>query len=52
MLQWFGYLEKMDEEKLIKKKKLSDVRCTRLRGTPKIRWMDSVKRVRCKRYVA
>ncbi len=44
MLQWFGHVERMEEERLVKKITRSDVRGVRARGRPQMGWMDSVKR--------
>ncbi len=43
MLPWFGYVERMEEERLVKKTTRSDVRGVRLRRKPRMGWMDSVK---------
>ncbi len=45
VLQCFGHVERMEEECLVKKITRSDVRGVRPRGRPRIRWLDSVKRV-------
>ncbi len=45
VLQLFGYVERMEEENLVKKITRSDVRGVRPRGRPQMRWMDNVKRV-------
>ncbi len=45
VLRWFGHVERMEEERLVKKITRSDVRCVRPRGRPRMRWLDSVKRV-------
>ena len=37
-------MERMEEAQLVKRIVGSDVRSVRLRGKPKTRWMDSVKR--------
>ncbi len=39
VLRWFGHVERMEEERLVKKITRSDVRGVRPMG-----WMDSVKR--------
>ena len=44
VLQWFGHMERMDKERLVKKIVESEVRGVRLRGRPRMGWMDSVKR--------
>ncbi len=45
MLQWFGHVERMEEERLVKKVTISDVRGVRPRGRPPMGWLDSVKSV-------
>ncbi len=44
VLRWFGHVERMEEERLVKKITISDVRGVRPRGRPRMGWMDSVKR--------
>ncbi len=44
VLRCFGHVERMEEERLVKKITRSDVRGVRPRGRPRMRWMDSVKR--------
>ena len=44
VLQWFGHMDRMDEEQLVKKRAYSEVRGVRLRGRPRMGWMESVKR--------
>ncbi len=45
VFQWFGHVERMEEEHLVKKITGSNVRAVRPRGRPRMRWLDSVKRV-------
>ena len=45
LLQWYGHMERMNEERLVKKIAKSEVRGVRPRGRPRMGWMDSVKRV-------
>ncbi len=45
VLQWFGHVERMEEECLVKKITRFDVRGVRPRGRPCMGWLDSVKRV-------
>lgn len=45
VLRWFGHMERMSEERLVKKVMNSEVIGRRARGRPKFRWMDGVKRV-------
>ncbi len=44
VLRWFGHVERIEEERLVKKVTRSDVRGVRPRGKPRMRWLDSVKR--------
>ncbi len=44
VLQWFGYMEKLEEEHLVRKITISEVRGVRPRGRPQMEWVDSVKR--------
>ncbi len=43
ILRWFGHKD-WTKSTWVKRITRSDVRGTRSRGTPQIRWMDSVKR--------
>ncbi len=45
MLQWFGYVERMEEEHLVKKITRSDTKGIRPRRRPRMGWLDSVNRV-------
>ncbi len=45
VLPWFGHVERMEAERLVKKITRSDVRGARPRGGPGMGWIDSVKRV-------
>ena len=42
VLRWFGGMERMEEDWLVKRIIGSDVRSGRLSGRTRIRWMDSV----------
>src|SRR5256885_8705101 len=42
VLKWFGHVERMGEERLVKQIYVSEVEGTRRRGRPKRRWMDAV----------
>ncbi len=44
VLRWFGHVERMGEESLVKKTTGSDVRGVRKRERPRMGWLDSVKR--------
>ena len=44
VLRWFGHMERMEEDRLVKRIVGSDVRGVRLRGRPRTGWMDGVKR--------
>ena len=43
VLRWFGHVERMGEERLVKRVYESDVRGVRPRGRPRACWMDEVK---------
>ncbi len=44
VLWWFGHVERMEEGRL-KKITRSDLRSVRPRGRPRMRWLDSLKKV-------
>ncbi len=44
VLQWFGHVERIEEEHLVKKTTRSDMRGVRPRGRLQMGWLDSVKR--------
>ncbi len=44
VLRWYGHVEKMEEERLVKKITRSDVRGVRSRGRHQLGWLDSGKR--------
>ncbi len=44
VLLWFGHVERMEEEHLVKKVTRSDVRGVRPRGRFRMGWLDNVKR--------
>ena len=44
VLRWFGHLERMDENRLVRKIWKSEVDGKCVRGRPNMRWMDGVKR--------
>ena len=43
VLKWFGHVERMGGERLTKRVYTSEVRGTRGRGRPRLRWIDGVK---------
>ena len=45
VLKWFGHLERMNEDRLVKKVYTSEVGGTRGVGRPRFRWKDGVKKV-------
>lgn len=44
VLNWFGHMERMDEERMVKRIVGSNVEGTRLRGRPRLGWMSNVRR--------
>ena len=43
VLRWFGHVERMDDERIVKKIYKSEVDGVRAVGRPRMRWMDGVK---------
>ena len=43
VLRWFGHVERMEGERLVKKIYQAEVEGNRRRGRPRRRWMDGVK---------
>ena len=43
-LRWFGHIERMEDDRLVKKIYKSEARGVRPRGRPQLGWMDSVKK--------
>ncbi len=43
VLRWFGYMERMEEERLVKNITRAVVRGARPRERPRMGWLDSVK---------
>jgi hypothetical protein len=43
VLRWYGYVEKMKEERVVKRVYMSKVEGSRGRGRPKLKWMTGVK---------
>ncbi len=50
-LRWFGYIERMENEKFVKKVYLSSVQAPNTRGRPLGRWEDTVKQYLCEKGV-
>ena len=44
VLRWFGHVERMDDERLLKKVMNAKVNGRSARGRPRFGWMDGVKR--------
>ena len=44
VLRWYGHVERMDEERLVKKVVNAKVDGRSMRGRPRYGWMDGVKR--------
>ena len=44
VLRWFGHIERMEKDQLVKKIIGSEARGVRLQGRPRMGWMDAVKR--------
>ena len=43
VLRWFGYVERMDEYRVARRVLMAEVRGGRVRGRPRLGWMDGVK---------
>ena len=43
LLRWFGYVERMDEYRMARKVFMAEVSVGRVRGRPRLGWMDGVK---------
>ena len=43
VLRWFGHVERMDEYRMARRVLMADVRGGRVRGRPRLGWMDGVK---------
>ena len=43
VLRWFGHVERMDEYRMARKVLMTDVSGARVRGRPRLVWMDGVK---------
>ena len=44
VLRWFGHVERMDNERLLKKVMNAKAEGNSVRGRPRFRWMDGVKK--------
>jgi hypothetical protein len=42
-LRWFGYVQRMEENRIRKRVLYMNLRTTRLRGRPRNRWQDEMK---------
>ena len=43
VLRWFGHVERMDEHRIARRVVISEVSGIRVRGRPRLGWMDDVK---------
>ena len=43
VLRWFGHVERMDEYRMARKVLMAEVSGGRVRGRPRLCWMDGVK---------
>ena len=43
VLRWFGHVERMDEYRLARRVLMAEVSGGRVRGRPRLGWMDGVK---------
>ena len=43
VLRWFGHLERMDEYRMARRVLMAKVSIGRVRGRPRLGWMDGVK---------
>ena len=43
VLRWFGHVERMDEYRMARRVLMAEVRVGRVRGRPRLGWMDCVK---------
>ena len=43
VLRWFGHVERMDDYHMARRVLMAEVSGVRLRGKPKLGWMDGVK---------
>ena len=43
VLRWFGHVERMDEYRMARRVLMAEVSGGRIRGRPRLGWMDGVK---------
>ena len=43
VLRWFGHMERMDDYRMARRVLMAEVRWGRVRGRPRLGWMDGVK---------
>ena len=43
ILRWFGHMERMDENRMARRVLMAEVSGGRVRGRPRLGWMDDVK---------
>ena len=43
VLRWFGHVERMDEYRMVRRVLMAEVGGGRVRGRPRLGWMDGVK---------
>ena len=43
MLRWFGHVERMDEYRITRRVLMAEFSGIRVRGKPRLGWMDGVK---------
>ena len=49
VFRWFGHVERMDEYRMIRRVLMVEVSRGRVRGRPRLGWMDGVKVAFCNR---
>ena len=42
-MRWFGHVERMDENRMARRVLMAEVSGRRVRGRPRLGWMDGVK---------
>ena len=43
VLRWFGHVERMDDYRMARRELMAEVSGERVRGRPRLGWMDDVK---------